>query len=169
MHVTFVWRGIAVLFFFFQAIVKLVSEGVLEKVKHSFRLSQNCLAEKPTPSKEGETQRKVGGTSGARQQVRRGGCGSETKWFLYRSVFFGAAVVFSECRFRWITRTEAENFLGYHIICASDEDKGLSWNSVGSAKARLKILEKEEAVNFLRVNHTSLAINAIGYLYYHIM
>lgn len=57
--------------------MKLVSEGVLEKVKHSFRLSQKCIAEKEKArskaKEEKETPRKVagGGASGVRQQVRR--------------------------------------------------------------------------------------------------
>lgn len=57
-----------------QALMKLVSEGVLEKVKHSFRLSHKCIAAKEKEkarAKEEASQRKtaVGGASGSRQQV----------------------------------------------------------------------------------------------------
>lgn len=63
--------------------MKLVSEGVLEKVKHSFRLSQKCIADKEREKKarakedtkkeaKKETQRKAaaagGGASGNKQQ-----------------------------------------------------------------------------------------------------
>lgn len=61
--------------------MKLVSEGVLEKVKHSFRLSHKCIAEKEKARAKAETnketkkeaQRKAagGGASGIKQQVRR--------------------------------------------------------------------------------------------------
>lgn len=56
--------------------MKLVSEGVLEKVKHSFRLSHKCIAakdkEKDKVRAKEETQRKAAGegTSGNKQQVR---------------------------------------------------------------------------------------------------
>lgn len=52
--------------------MKLVSEGMLEKVKHSFRLSQKCMADKERArAKEALCKVAGGGTSGARQQVRR--------------------------------------------------------------------------------------------------
>lgn len=56
--------------------MKLVSEGVLEKVKHSFRLSPKSFTvkEKDKARAKEESQRKVagGGASGSKQQVRRG-------------------------------------------------------------------------------------------------
>lgn len=63
-----------------QALMKLVSEGVLEKVKHSFRLSQKCIAEKDKARAKEETQRRAAGagTSGVRQQVR--GEGGRGRW-----------------------------------------------------------------------------------------
>eukprot|EP00903_Cladosiphon_okamuranus_P009406 g8970.t1 len=55
-----------------KALMKLVSEGVLEKVKHSFRISQKCIAakEKEKARAKEETQRKAAGegASGNRQQ-----------------------------------------------------------------------------------------------------
>ena len=55
--------------------MKLVSEGALEKVKHSFRLSQKCVADEPEPVKDKEEaqQRKPKpktGSSVLRKQVR---------------------------------------------------------------------------------------------------
>lgn len=55
--------------------MKLVSEGMLEKVKHSFRLSRRCVVDERAPVKEKEKAppkpKPNAGSSVLRQQVRK--------------------------------------------------------------------------------------------------
>lgn len=53
--------------------MKLVSEGTLEKVKHSFRLSLKPAAERKTPVQHEDVSPPEGDASSLQHQVRRAG------------------------------------------------------------------------------------------------